>query len=181
MRTQALPLGCGRALLCEVGWAAVLGLEPVKGVEGRAGSSWGWWGSRAGCRVRESGAWRRQSSERAVDSREPRPSGPPGGAALPRRSRHCRGGTAAAVGALRARAVSRGRASTARSCRPGVLPFSPRRVPCPPGATRPHVPRAVRVPLGGAQCAGVRRGRDLPGAGAQQRALVVGGSAGAQR
>lgn len=61
-----------------------------------------------------------------MDSREPRPSGPPGGAALPRRSRHCRGGTAAGGRArARTRRVSRGRASTARSCRPGVLVLQP--------------------------------------------------------
>lgn len=97
----------------------------------------------------ESGAWRRQSSERAVDF-ESRASGPPAGRRAPRRSRHCRGGTAAG-GRARTRRVVTGQGEHGEGAAgPGVLVLQP--PPCPrPGATRPRrTARCTRVPLGGA-------------------------------
>lgn len=70
-----------------------------------------------------------------------------------------------------------------RRCRASAPALAhPACIPSPASARgpQPHVPRAVRLPLGGAQRAGVRCGRDLPGTGAQQRALVA-GSAGTER
>lgn len=84
---------------------------------------------------------------------------------------------------MRTRGVSLvGAGRARRGCTRGLAsrPRNLRRVPstgaAPSGPARPHVPRAVCVPLRGAQRHGVRGRRDLPGAGAQQHALVVSGT-----
>lgn len=83
---------------------------------------------------------------------------------------------------MRTRGVSRGGAGQApggaalRAWLPGTAAFVSYPAPARRGPARPHVPRAICVPLRGAQRHGVRCRRDLPGAGAQQHALVVSGT-----
>lgn len=165
----------GGALLREVGRTAALGFERGKALEGWAGEA------EAVTRARGRGsgvaeAWGRRGA--GFFSRAgPRRLEPPGGAALACVGRHSGAGLRRAGGRAHA-SLSRGGAGAALAAwRPSSAAWAPtllRR-----GPARPHVPRAVRIPLGGAQRAGVRRRRDFPGAGAQQRALVAGG-AGAQ-
>lgn len=85
-----------------------------------------------------------------------------------------RGGAPAVAHAHAWRVTGRGERSAARLSGPGFpAPQPPSRTQYRRGPARPHVPCAVCVPLGGAQRHGVRCGRDLPGVGAQQHALVV--------
>lgn len=101
------------------------------------------------------------------------------GAPMPESTRS--GGGVPAVAHAQAWRVT-GRGGAARHSGPGSP--APRRNlhrvtssgPAQRGPARPHVPRAVCVPLRGAQRHGVRCRRDLPGAGAQQHALVVSGT-----
>lgn len=164
----------GGALLREVGRAAALAFERGKGLEGWAGEAEAVTRARGrgsgveeACGRRRARFFSRSGSRRfgATRGRRACVRGPTlgGGAAAGARAHASlsRGGAGAVLAAWRPSSAARA---------PTLLRRSP---------ARPHVPRAVRIPLGGAQRAGVRRRRDFPGAGAQQRALVAGG-AGAQ-